>query len=166
MAKRNETAGRRTLAMRLLAGRGIAFETRLYDPTLRDAHRVAEAIGLPPSQMYKTLVVAPPRPGAKPLLVMVPADHELDLKLLARQIGCKRLLMATRRQAEQLTGMLAGGISALPLVNHGFRILVDERVLSLKSVGVSAGERGMALIVAPEDLVSVTGAQPVSLGGR
>jgi Cys-tRNA(Pro)/Cys-tRNA(Cys) deacylase len=163
MAKRKQTADRKTLAMRLLATRGVAFEARRYDPSLHVAHEVAEAIGLPAEQMYKTLVVQAPQPGAKPLLVMVPADDELDLKALARQIGCKRLLMASRQQAERLTGLVAGGISALALIHHGFEMWIDIRALNQPLIGVSAGERGIAVVLSPDSLIGLTGAQPVSL---
>jgi Cys-tRNA(Pro)/Cys-tRNA(Cys) deacylase len=154
MAKRKQTADRKTLAMRLLATRGVAFEARRYDPSLHVAHEVAEAIGLPAEQMYKTLVVQAPQPGAKPLLVMVPADDELDLKALARQIGCKRLLMASRQQAERLTGLVAGGISALALIHHGFEMWIDIRALNQPLI---------AVVLSPDSLIGLTGAQPVSL---
>jgi len=102
---------------------------------------VAEALGLPASQVYKTLVVV--RERGKPLLVMIPGDRELDLKRLAKAIGEKKLRMATHKEAESLTGLQVGGISALALLNRRFEVYIDRAATKLERVLVSAGRRGI-----------------------
>jgi Cys-tRNA(Pro)/Cys-tRNA(Cys) deacylase len=90
---------------------------------------------------------------------MVPAASQLDLKLLAKSAGAKRLRMATLREAERLTGMQAGGISALGLKQPArFEVLIDESARALEMIHVSAGARGVDVRLAVADLVSVTGA--------
>jgi len=130
----------KTLAMRLLEGKKAAYEVFTFSPEIHSAEGVAEALNLPLEEVYKTLVVV--RPLGKPLLVMVPATQELDLKRLARAVGEKKLKMATQREAESLTGLQVGGISALALLNRGFDILILREVQALSHVVVSAGKRG------------------------
>src|SRR5215208_5522385 len=101
----------KTNAMRVLDARGIGYTTASYSPVLHSGEEVAHAIGVPPEQVFKTLVaLAEP---ATWMLVMVPSNSELDLKRCAAAVGVKRLRMATRKEAESKTGLLAGGISAL-----------------------------------------------------
>jgi Cys-tRNA(Pro)/Cys-tRNA(Cys) deacylase len=92
-------------------------------------------------------------------MVMVPATSQIDLKLLAAEIGDKKLRMATQREAEQLTGMQAGGISALGLRKPGFDILIDGRARRLGRVHISAGVRGADVELAVDDLVRLTNAR-------
>lgn len=149
---------KKTLAMKYLDGQKIPYEALSYPDTLRDAQDVADALGLPDEQVFKTLVV--PRPeGKKPLLVMVPSDRQLDLKKLARTVGEKKLKMATQRDAESLTGLQVGGISALALVNRGFDVYLDVTAQEMLEVVVSAGERGQQIRLAVPDLVKATRAR-------
>jgi Cys-tRNA(Pro)/Cys-tRNA(Cys) deacylase len=92
-------------------------------------------------------------------MVMVRVDADVDLKLLAASTGDKKLRMATQREAEQLTGMRVGGISALALRRPSFDVLLDERARSLDRIHISAGSRGIDLELAVVDLVAVTGAR-------
>lgn len=135
----------KTLAMKVLEGRKIPYELVTYPETERDAAQLAELFGAPAGQVFKTLVVA--RPGKKPLLVLTPADRQLDLKKLARVAGDKKLHMATHAQAEQLTGLQVGGISPLALLNKGFVIYVDQSVAAYPHIYLSAGRRGVNLKV-------------------
>jgi Cys-tRNA(Pro)/Cys-tRNA(Cys) deacylase len=96
---------------------------------------------------------------------MIPSEDELDLKLLARVIGAKSLHMASQRDAERLTGMQAGGISALAVRPAVFDVLIDERALLLDVIHVSAGQRGIDLALRPADLIEVTGARVIRLAG-
>jgi Cys-tRNA(Pro)/Cys-tRNA(Cys) deacylase len=96
--------------------------------------------------------------AGKRLMVMIPVALQLDLKLVAESLGEKRLRMATQKEAEKLTGMQVGGISALGLQRPGFTVLIDERAQALERVHVSAGARGMDIELAVRDLVSLTGA--------
>jgi Cys-tRNA(Pro)/Cys-tRNA(Cys) deacylase len=157
----------KTQAMRVLEARGIAYRVTEYDASraFHSAEEAAALAGAPAAAVYKTLVVLrDSHARGKPLLVMVPSTVQLDLKLLARALGEKKLRMATQREAERLTGMQAGGISALALrTPASFEILIDERARSLDEIHVSAGMRGMELALAVADLVAVTGARSVRL---
>lgn len=151
----------KTLAMRLLEGKKVTYEAVSYDASERDAEKIARQLGVPPEQVFKTLVVAAPKSGInnKPLLVVVPANQQLDLKKLAKLLKVKKLKMATHQQAEALTGLQVGGISPLALINKGFAIYLDELALEQAQIFVSAGERGTQIKLAPKDLRKVTGAR-------
>jgi Cys-tRNA(Pro)/Cys-tRNA(Cys) deacylase len=154
----------KTLAMRMLEGKKIAFETASYDATERDAEKIALQLGVPPESVFKTLVVASPDGShSKPLLAVLPANRQLDLKKVAKLLKVKKLKMATHQQAEQLTGLQVGGISPLALLNKGFAIYLDELALSQPFIFVSAGERGTQIKLAPADLRKVTGAKTADL---
>ncbi|RME41928.1 MAG: aminoacyl-tRNA deacylase [Caldilineae bacterium] len=144
---------------RLLAKRNIPFQIHSFPDTIHSAVGVAEAVGKPPAMVYKTLVVLRTTPRAKPMLVMVAGDRELNLKKVAAAVGEKKVRMASRREAERLTGLKVGGISALALLNRGFDIFIDRPAQELKTVLVSAGRRGVNVELAVQDLVSVTGAR-------
>jgi Cys-tRNA(Pro)/Cys-tRNA(Cys) deacylase len=113
-----------------------------------------------------TLVVMPECWQGRPLLVVVPGPQYLELKVLGAQpaVGEKRLRMATQREAEQLTGLLVGGISPLALLNKGFRLFIDQSVTGRERLYLSAGQRGLNLELAVADFLRVTGAQPVETG--
>jgi Cys-tRNA(Pro)/Cys-tRNA(Cys) deacylase len=151
-------------SMRLLESRGIAYVATEYDASgaFHSASDAAQLIGASVESVYKTLVVLrdPPKSG-KPILVLVAAPREVDLKLLARSLGEKRLRMATQREAEALTGLQVGGISALALSNRGFEVCIDETALALDQIHVSAGARGVDLQLAAKDLIAVTRAKTV-----
>jgi len=155
MAKKSD----KTLTMRVLEGKKVPHQVLTFSPEIHSADGVAETLGLPPEEVYKTLVVV--RPLGRPLLVMVPASQELDLKRLARAVGEKKLKMATHREAEALTGLQVGGISALALLNKGFHMCIMREAQGLSHIVVSAGRRGVDVRLAVEDLMRVTGAQLV-----
>jgi Cys-tRNA(Pro)/Cys-tRNA(Cys) deacylase len=144
----------KTNAMRMLEARKIPFETYTFDLDIHSADGVAEALGLPAHQVYKTLVVV--RQRGKPLLVLVAGDRELDLKRLARAVGEKKLRMASYKEAESLTGLQVGGISVLALVNRGFDVYIDRAAKRLSHILVSAGCRGINLKLSVEDLIRIT----------
>ena len=146
-------------AMRTLEARGVPYETYTFPPETHSAEGVAQVVGLPASQVYKTLVVI--RKQGKPLLVMIAGDRELDLKRLAQAVGEKKLRMASYKEAESLTGLEVGGISALALLNQGFDVYIDRAATRLKRVLVSAGRRGINLGMAVEDLIRVTKAKVI-----
>ncbi len=103
----------KTLAMRVLEGHGVSYQPVYYEVVDHlSAAEVAAAIGLPSEQTFKTLVVLPDRPGARPILA-APGDSQLDLKKLATAVGEKKAQMAPQREAERLTGLEKGGISPL-----------------------------------------------------
>lgn len=147
---------RKTNSMRLLDARKMPYEVYAFSADVHSAQGVAEATGLSLEHVYKTLVVM--RPSGRPLLAIVPGHCEASLECLAQAIDEKKLRMATQREAEALTGLQVGGISALALVNRGFDVYLDRRALSLDRIVVSAGCRGINLRLRVEDLVQVTGA--------
>ncbi|HEX8229468.1 MAG TPA: aminoacyl-tRNA deacylase [Chloroflexia bacterium] len=155
--------GPKTNAMRVLDAHQVAYEAHFYSPEVHSADEVARTVGAEPAHVFKTLVVLPESGSGRPLLVMMPANAELDLKLLGQQpaVGEKRLRMATQREAESLTGLLVGGISPLALLQKGFRILIDGSVLGLDRIYISGGQRGVNLSLAAADLLKVTRASPV-----
>jgi Cys-tRNA(Pro)/Cys-tRNA(Cys) deacylase len=154
----------RTNAMRLLDAQHVDYQVLTFSPGIHSATEVAETLGLDPAGVYKTLVVR--RALGKPLLVMIAGHREIDLKALAAAVGEKRLSMATHREAEELTGLQVGGISALMLLNQGFEIYIDRAAQALDEVVVSAGQRGVDLRLRVADLVRVTGARWVDATGE
>jgi Cys-tRNA(Pro)/Cys-tRNA(Cys) deacylase len=151
----------KTHAMRALDARRIPYRALEYDPAA-EFHTGADAAALlavDPASVYKTLVVLREEPPGRPLLAMIPVAEQLDLKVLAKALGARRLRMATLREAERLTGMQAGGISALALQRPVFDVVIDESARSLDEVHVSAGRRGLDLAVSPADLVAVSAAR-------
>ena len=151
----------KTNAMRALDQRKIPYEVHEYSPEIHSAVEAALAMGRPVERVYKTLVVMrdAERPKAKPLLVMVPGDRELDLRELARSTGDKKLRMAAQKEAESLTGLLVGGIGALALLNRGFEVWIDPAARAHERICVNAGQRGINLELRVADLVQVTGAR-------
>ncbi len=116
----------KTLAMRTLDALGVAYTVHAYPEEIRDAVLVAQAIDAPPNRIFKTLVVLSDASGARPMLVMLPADTSLDERAFAREIGLKSVHMASHTQAESLTGLKVGGISALALLNRRFIMYIDD----------------------------------------
>jgi Cys-tRNA(Pro)/Cys-tRNA(Cys) deacylase len=162
MARKNRSP--RTNAMRLLDAHQVDYQVVRFSPDIHSATGVAETIGLDPAQVYKTLVVQ--RALGKPFLVMIAGNREVDLKALAAAVGEKKLSMATHREAEALTGLQVGGISALMLLNQGFEICIDQAAQALDEVVVSAGQRGVDLRLRVADLVRVTDARWVDATGE
>jgi Cys-tRNA(Pro)/Cys-tRNA(Cys) deacylase len=151
----------KTNAMRVLDQRKIAYEVHEYSPEIHSAVEAAQAMGRSPECVYKTLVVMRDTPRAKPLLVMAPGDRELDLRVLAKSTGDKKLRMATQKEAESLTGLLVGGIGALALLNRGFEIWIDPAAQAHERICVNAGQRGINLELRVDDLMKVTGSRRI-----
>ena len=139
----------------------MGYETAVYPTDVKDAEQVAQLVGYDPAHVFKTLVVQPPEGNvkAKPMLVLVPANRQLDLKKLAKAVNAKKLKMATHSEAEKLTGLQVGGISPLALLNKGFAIYLDASAQGLEQIVISAGQRGTQIILAVDDLVKVTQAR-------
>jgi Cys-tRNA(Pro)/Cys-tRNA(Cys) deacylase len=155
----------KTLAIRLLESRQIAHTVYTYDADrFPGAGEVAAAIGLPASQVFKTLVTLPDQ--GKPILAVVPADSELDLKALAAAAGVKKVRMAPQAEAERMTGLQKGGISALALLNKGFVVYLDRSALAHERIAMSAGERGIQVALAPGDFIRLTNARLAAIAAR
>jgi Cys-tRNA(Pro)/Cys-tRNA(Cys) deacylase len=92
----------------------------------------------------------------QPLLVLVPATSSVDLKRVAAEVGDKRVHLPTEAEAERLTGLEAGGISPLALINRGFRVLIDSAAEAHLEIHVSGGQRGLNIRLAVADLARLT----------
>jgi Cys-tRNA(Pro)/Cys-tRNA(Cys) deacylase len=147
-------AKEKTNAMRALDARKIPYEVYDFSPDIHSAVGVAEEVGLPPDQVYKTLVVL--RSQGKAMLVMIAGNQELDLKQVSREVGEKKVRMASHNEAEELTGLQVGGISALALLNRPFEVFIDHPATELSHILVSAGKRGINLRVSVADLMHIT----------
>ena len=156
----------KTNAIRLLDAKRVPYEALSYDAEIHSAVSVAEALGVPPEQVYKTLVVLREEAGARPLLVMIAGPEELDLRLLARSIGAKAARMAPHRDAERLTGLQVGGIGALALTNRPFEPCIERAALGYEWVLVNGGRRGLNVRVGVQDLIRLTGARVVDAARR
>ncbi len=145
----------KTNAMRILDTLGIRYEVREYevDPDDLTAERIAGDIGLPPEQVFKTLVVRGDRHGV--LLAVVPADGEVDFKALARQTGNRTVELVALKEVQPLTGYIRGGVTALG-GKRAYPVCVDQRIRSCDVVAVSAGVRGKQMLLAPDDYLRAT----------
>ncbi|NJN94202.1 MAG: aminoacyl-tRNA deacylase [Anaerolineales bacterium] len=146
-------------SMRILEQQKVSYIIREFPDTIHSADGVADHFGLPRESVYKTLVVLPNT--GKPILVMVSGSRELDLRKLATAVGQKKAQMAAHKEAERLTGLQTGGISALALLHKNFAVYLDQPALALERILVSAGKRGVNLELAVQDLIRVTKAKVV-----
>lgn len=146
---------------RLLETRHIPFEVFELAPEKHSAEDTAALLGVPLELVYKTLVVLREAKAKKPLLVMVPAGSELNLKVLAAALNEKKLWMATQAEAERLTQLQTGGISALALLNKGFEICLAQAAQAHTHIHISAGQRGANLRLRVQDLLALTRARLV-----
>jgi Cys-tRNA(Pro)/Cys-tRNA(Cys) deacylase len=140
----------KTNAARLLDNLGIAFELRAYevDPDDLSAETVARKVGLPPEQVFKTLVARGDRHGV--CLAVIPGDTQLDLKALARQTGDRKVDTVPLKDVQPLTGYIRGGVTALA-GKKNYPTYVDETVQLFDVVSISAGQRGLQILIAPHD---------------
>jgi Cys-tRNA(Pro)/Cys-tRNA(Cys) deacylase len=149
---------------RLLDARKIPYTACELPPEKLSAVDVAQLLGVSPQVVYKTIVVTREKPG-KPILALVPGAREVDLKALARALGEKKVHLPTERQAEQLTGLQAGGISPLALLNRGFQVVIDISAQSHAEIYLSGGERGLDIRLPVTALVALTNAKVAEIAG-
>jgi Cys-tRNA(Pro)/Cys-tRNA(Cys) deacylase len=144
----------------------VAFETPLEK---LGALETAHLLGVEPASVFKTIVVtrdkrsSPADKPRNPLLVVVPGPSNVDLKLLASVLGEKKVYLPTEREAEQLTGLQAGGISPLALINKGFHVVIDSSARKYEEIHVSGGQRGLNIRLRVEDLAKLTNARFASV---
>lgn len=145
-------------AVRLLERLGVPFELRVYevDPDDLAAESVARKIGMPPEQVFKTLVARGDKHGV--CLAVVPGDCELDLKALARATGDKKIDTVPLKEVEPLTGYIRGGVTALACKKR-YPVFLDETAHLFEVISISAGMRGLQVLIAPDDYIRVTTAQ-------
>lgn len=148
--------------MRLLEANSIRYEVHSYDKKIRDAALVAEAVGFSTDEVFKTLVAEAPS-ARKPVLVMLPSNMQLNLKRLAKALGDKKVALAAHADAERLTGLQVGGISALALMHKRWDVYLDRRAESLEHIVISAGQRGLQLRIETAALVKLLGCKLVDV---
>jgi Cys-tRNA(Pro)/Cys-tRNA(Cys) deacylase len=149
--------------MRLLDAKRIAYSAYELPPGKHSAIEVAQILGIDPSIVFKTIVVR--REDLKRhLLVLVAAGRSVDLKRVATFLGEKKVRLPTEREAETMTGLQAGGISPLALLNRGFDVLIDDVARDLDQIHISGGRRELNIRISVADLVQVTGARLAPVG--
>ncbi|MBI5942987.1 MAG: hypothetical protein HY864_01350 [Chloroflexi bacterium] len=112
---------------------------------------------VPPGQVFKTIVIT--REKKKLILAVIPGPRIVDLKLLASFLAEKKVHLPTEREAEELTGLQAGGISPLALIHKGFQVVLDSAAQSFEQIYISGGQRGMDIQLRVDDLVKLTNAR-------
>jgi Cys-tRNA(Pro)/Cys-tRNA(Cys) deacylase len=143
---------------RLLDQRHIPYEVFELPAEKLGARETAGLLGIDPAIVFKTIVVTRDKPG-KPLLVVVPGDSVVDLKQVAAAVGDKKVYLPTEREAETMTGLQAGGISPLALLNKGFHVLIDAAAQAHTHIHVSGGQRGLNVKVPLAELIKLTNAK-------
>lgn len=140
---------------RLLDSRKIPYQAFELPAEKLGALETARQLNVPPEQVFKTIVILRPKP-AKPLLAMVPGGCEVDLKKVATAVNEKKVSLPTQAEAEKLTGLQAGGISPLALLNKGFQVLLDSSASSFSEIHISGGQRGLNVRLPVAALVELT----------
>ncbi len=147
---------------RLLDSRKITY--RVYETPAEklSAVEVAEFLNVPPETVFKTIVVTREK-GKKSILAIIPGPGTVDLKLLAAFLGEKKVYLPSEREAEHITGLQAGGISPLALINKGFQVVIDSIAQSYSEIHVSGGQRGLNIKLSVADLIKLTNARVSSI---
>lgn len=142
---------------RLLDSKKVAYTAFELPAEKLGAIETAQILNVALETVFKTIVVI--RPQGKLVLCVVPANSEVDLKAAAAALREKKVRVSTQQEAESLTGLQAGGISPLALLNKGFLVMLDDSALMLPLIHISGGQRGLNLRLSPTDLVKLTHAQ-------
>jgi Cys-tRNA(Pro)/Cys-tRNA(Cys) deacylase len=145
----------KTNAVRLLDQMGIAYELRGYevDPDDLTAESVAAKVGMPPEQVFKTLVARGDRHGV--CLAVIPGDSDVNLKALANASSNRKIQLVPMKELLGLTGYVRGGVTAFA-GKKDYPVYVDETMELFDIVSVSAGTRGLQVLLAPADYLRVT----------
>lgn len=153
----------KTNAARLLDQLGIGYELREYavDPEDLAAETVAAKIGLPAEQVFKTLVAGGDRNGI--CMAVIPGDTELDLKALAATSGERKIQLVPVKELQGLTGYIRGGVTALA-GKKDYPVFVDETIELFDVISISAGIRGMQILLAPADFLRASKGTLAALG--
>jgi Cys-tRNA(Pro)/Cys-tRNA(Cys) deacylase len=148
----------KTNGARILEALGIPFELHEYevDPDDLSAVNVAKKIGMPPEQVFKTLLTTG-GPGVY-VFAVIPGDAELDFKKLARAAGLRKAEMVHLKDVQPLTGYIRGGVTVFG-AKKAYPVFVDETVILFDTISVSAGARGTQLILTPDDYLRAAQAQ-------
>jgi Cys-tRNA(Pro)/Cys-tRNA(Cys) deacylase len=152
----------KTNAIRQLDTLGIAYQLREYDVDPEDlsAETVAAKIGLPVEQVFKTLVVEGDREGV--CLAAIPGNLEVDLKALAKVSGNRKMDLAPLKAVQPLTGYVGGAVTALAC-KRDYQVFADESIVLHDLISVSAGMRGLQILLSPEDYLRATRAATAAI---
>ena len=152
----------KTNAIRLVEQAGVVCREAFYEYDEKDLSGIhaAEAVGLPPEQVFKTLVARGDRSGIQ--VFCIPVCFELDLKKAAKITGDKKIEMVHVKELLNLTGYIRGGCSPVGMKKK-YPIYMDETCQLYDEIAVSAGERGHQMLLPPEDLAQLVGAEFVDL---
>jgi Cys-tRNA(Pro)/Cys-tRNA(Cys) deacylase len=152
----------KTNAVRVLDGLGIKYELREYEVDPRDlsAETVAAKIGLPPEQLFKTLAVRGDRNGIS--LAVISANEELDFKALAHQTGDRKVEMLPLKEVQGVTGYIRGGVTALAC-KKDYPVYIDELAEICEVISISAGVRGLQILLTPADYIRAVKARVVPI---
>lgn len=142
---------------RFLDARKVKYVAHELPPEKLGALEAAECMRVPVEQVFKTIVTK--REKGKPVLAVIPGPRVVDLKALASFLGEKKMHLPTEREAEQLTGLQAGGISPLALINKGFQVVVDSAAEAFDEIYISGGQRGLDIQIGVGDLVKLVNAR-------
>lgn len=148
---------KKTNAARILDDLKITYRIIEYevDENNLDAVHVANSVGMPPEQVFKTLVVRGDKTGV--MFAVIPGSGELDLKALAKVSKNKRAELVPLKEVLPLTGYIRGGCSPLG-AKKAYPVFMDESCILWDEIAISAGQRGMQILAAPDDLQSATNA--------
>ena len=135
------------------------FET---SPEKLGALEVAQLLNMSPEVVFKTIVVTRDKPR-NPVLTVIPGSCTVSLKTLAIFLGEKKVYLPTEREAEQLSGLKAGGISPLALINKGFQVVIDSSAQNYPEIHISGGQRGIQIKLPVADLARLTNARFASI---
>ena len=149
---------KKTNASRILDNMKIAYRLLEYevDENNLDAVHVANSVGMPSAQVFKTLCVQGDKTGV--IFACIPGNHELDLKALAKISGNKRAELVALKDVLPLTGYIRGGVSPLG-AKKAYPVFLDLTANNWEEISISAGQRGLQIILAPADLQSATEAK-------
>ena len=149
-------------SIRLLEARKISHEIYGYDARIRDAQEVAATVGMPSDTVFKTLVTEVPS-QKKPILVLLPCNRTLNLRRLAKAISVKKVALSSYADAEKLTGLQVGGISALALLQKRWHVYLDRRALQQSHIVISAGQRGSQVRLATDAFIDLVSCQIIDV---
>lgn len=147
---------------RLLESRGIVFQAFELPNEKLSGMEAASYLGVDPKKVFKTIVITRQKRG-KPVLALIPAPREVDLKGLAKALGEKKVHLATLKEAERLTGLQTGGISPLALLHRGFEVVIDSSAQSLEDIYISGGQRGLNICLATDAFFELTSADMAAI---
>lgn len=146
---------KRTRAVEILTEAGISFELGEFDASQFTAEEVAEKLRIPLASVFKTLVARSDKSGE--VFALVPGDKELNLKRLATVLGGKRCDLVRVEELQRLTGYLKGGVSPIG-AKRALPVYLDQSALCQNRLSISAGLRGLQLLIAPDEFLRATNA--------